>query len=91
MFIFVLIFFIYLRSYRLLNLLPHLRFTIWEEKEAEFHDKLQKLKNPEVFEVCNLKSVVREIKECVTKVRNFKCMYFLTYTITIYTISYTLT
>ncbi|XP_026763022.2 gamma-tubulin complex component 4 isoform X2 [Galleria mellonella] len=43
------------------------RFTIWEEKEAEFHDKLQKLKNPEVFEVCNLRSVVRDIKECVTK------------------------
>ncbi|XP_059060832.1 gamma-tubulin complex component 4 [Achroia grisella] len=43
------------------------RFTIWEEKEAEFHDKLQKLKNPEEFEVTNLRSVVREIKECVTK------------------------
>ncbi|KAG6449693.1 hypothetical protein O3G_MSEX006182 [Manduca sexta] len=43
------------------------RFTIWEEKEAEFHEKLQKLKNPEVFEVCNLRSVVRDIKECVTK------------------------
>ncbi|CAG9564079.1 unnamed protein product [Danaus chrysippus] len=43
------------------------RFTIWEEKEAEFHEKLQKLKTPEYFEVCNLRSVVREIKECVTK------------------------
>ncbi|XP_045777470.1 gamma-tubulin complex component 4 isoform X1 [Maniola jurtina] len=43
------------------------RFTIWEEKEAEFHEKLQKLKTPEVFEVCNLRGVVREIKECVTK------------------------
>ncbi|CAH2042308.1 unnamed protein product, partial [Iphiclides podalirius] len=43
------------------------RFTIWEEKEAEFHEKLQKLKDPEVFEVCNLRCVVREIKECVTK------------------------
>ncbi|XP_026320640.1 gamma-tubulin complex component 4 [Hyposmocoma kahamanoa] len=43
------------------------RFTIWEEKEAEFHDKLEKLKNPDVFEVCNLRTVVREIKECVTK------------------------
>ncbi|PZC83790.1 hypothetical protein B5X24_HaOG206947 [Helicoverpa armigera] len=43
------------------------RFTIWEEKEAEFHEKLQKLKNPEVFEVCNLRGVIREIKECVTK------------------------
>lgn len=45
------------------------RFTIWEEKEAEFHTKLQTLKNPEVFEVSNMRSVVREIKECVTKVR----------------------
>ncbi|CAF4806339.1 unnamed protein product [Pieris macdunnoughi] len=43
------------------------RFTIWEEKEAEFHEKLQKLKNPDEFEVCHLKSVVRDIKECVTK------------------------
>ncbi|XP_028156765.1 gamma-tubulin complex component 4 isoform X1 [Ostrinia furnacalis] len=43
------------------------RFTIWEEKEAEFHTKIQKLKNPEVFEVATLRSVVREIKECVTK------------------------
>ncbi|CAK1584610.1 unnamed protein product [Parnassius mnemosyne] len=43
------------------------RFTIWEEKEAEFHEKLQKLKDPEIFEVCNLRCVVREIKECVTK------------------------
>ncbi|XP_026742144.1 gamma-tubulin complex component 4 homolog isoform X2 [Trichoplusia ni] len=43
------------------------RFTIWEDKEAEFHEKLQKLKNPEVFEVCNLRGVIREIKECVTK------------------------
>ncbi|CAG4946908.1 unnamed protein product [Colias eurytheme] len=43
------------------------RFTIWEEKEAEFHEKLQKLKNPDEFEVCNLKNVVRDIKECVTK------------------------
>ncbi|CAH0724383.1 unnamed protein product, partial [Brenthis ino] len=43
------------------------RFTIWEEKEAEFHEMLQKLKDPEVFEVYNLRSVVREIKECVTK------------------------
>lgn len=46
-----------------------LRFTIWEEKEAEFHEKLQRLKNPDDFEVCNLRTVVREIKECVTKVR----------------------
>lgn len=44
------------------------RFTIWEEKEAVFHEKLQQLKNPEVFEVNSLRSVVREIKECVTKV-----------------------
>ncbi|XP_045452520.1 gamma-tubulin complex component 4 [Melitaea cinxia] len=43
------------------------RFTIWEEKEAEFHEKLQKLKTLEEFEVHNLRSVVREIKECVTK------------------------
>ncbi|KAL4714997.1 hypothetical protein ACJJTC_003148 [Scirpophaga incertulas] len=43
------------------------RFTIWEEKEAEFHNKLQKLKDPEVFEVVNLRGVIREIKECVTK------------------------
>ncbi|KAJ0174180.1 hypothetical protein K1T71_010326 [Dendrolimus kikuchii] len=43
------------------------RFTIWEEKEAEFHEKLQKLKKPEFFEVLNLRGVVREIKECVTK------------------------
>ncbi|XP_022821178.1 gamma-tubulin complex component 4 [Spodoptera litura] len=43
------------------------RFTIWEDKEAEFHEKLQKLKDPEVFEVCNLRGVIREIKECVTK------------------------
>ncbi|XP_075981312.1 gamma-tubulin complex component 4 [Anticarsia gemmatalis] len=43
------------------------RFTIWEDKEAEFHEKLQKLKNPDVFEVCNLRGVIREIKECVTK------------------------
>ncbi|XP_013163119.1 PREDICTED: gamma-tubulin complex component 4 [Papilio xuthus] len=43
------------------------RFTIWEEKEAEFHNKLQQLKEPEVFEVYNLRCVVREIKECVTK------------------------
>ncbi|CAK1551070.1 unnamed protein product [Leptosia nina] len=43
------------------------RFTIWEEKEAEFHEKLQKLKNPEEFEVCHLKNVIRDIKECVTK------------------------
>ncbi|XP_072942536.1 gamma-tubulin complex component 4 [Epargyreus clarus] len=43
------------------------RFTIWEEKESEFHEKLQNLKKPEVFEVCNLRAVVREIKECVTK------------------------
>lgn len=43
------------------------RFTIWEEKEAEFHDKLQALKSPEVFEVANLRGVIREIKECVTK------------------------
>ncbi|CAH0764361.1 unnamed protein product [Diatraea saccharalis] len=43
------------------------RFTIWEEKEAEFHNKLQTLKNPEVFEVANLRCVIRDIKECVTK------------------------
>ncbi|XP_023954385.2 gamma-tubulin complex component 4 isoform X2 [Bicyclus anynana] len=43
------------------------RFTIWEENEAEFHEKLQKLKNPKDFEVSNLRGVVREIKECVTK------------------------
>lgn len=43
------------------------RFTIWEDKEAEFHEKLQKLKEPEIFEVCNLRGVIREIKECVTK------------------------
>ncbi|KAG7301406.1 hypothetical protein JYU34_014351 [Plutella xylostella] len=43
------------------------RFTIWEENEAEFHEKLQSLKNPQEFEVCNLRNVVREIKECVTK------------------------
>ncbi|KAI8420077.1 hypothetical protein MSG28_008663 [Choristoneura fumiferana] len=43
------------------------RFTIWEDKEAEFHEKLQKFKDPESFEVYNLRSVVREIKECVTK------------------------
>ncbi|XP_049877341.1 gamma-tubulin complex component 4 [Pectinophora gossypiella] len=43
------------------------RFTIWEEKEAEFHEKLQKLKTPETLEVCHLRVVVREIKECVTK------------------------
>ncbi|KPJ14748.1 Gamma-tubulin complex component 4 [Papilio machaon] len=43
------------------------RFTIWEEKESEFHSKLQQLKEPEVFEVYNLRCVVREIKECVTK------------------------
>lgn len=44
------------------------RFTIWEEKEAEFHEKLQNLKKPKFFEVSNLRGVVREIKECVTKV-----------------------
>ncbi|XP_053614341.1 gamma-tubulin complex component 4 isoform X2 [Plodia interpunctella] len=43
------------------------RFTIWEEKEAEFHEKLQKLKDPEVFEFCNFRGVIRDIKECVTK------------------------
>ncbi|KAI5633776.1 spc97 / spc98 family domain-containing protein [Phthorimaea operculella] len=42
------------------------RFTIWDEKEAEFHEKLQTLKNPEMLEVCHLRTVVREIKECVT-------------------------
>ncbi|XP_028029212.1 gamma-tubulin complex component 4 isoform X1 [Bombyx mandarina] len=43
------------------------RFTIWEDKESEFHEKLQKLKDPDNFEVHNLRSVIREIKECVTK------------------------
>ncbi|KOB57342.1 Gamma-tubulin complex component 4 (Gcp-4), partial [Operophtera brumata] len=42
-------------------------FTIWEEKEAVFHERLQQLKNPEVFEVCGLRNVVLDIKECVTK------------------------
>ncbi|XP_041984391.1 gamma-tubulin complex component 4 [Aricia agestis] len=44
-----------------------MRFTVWEEKEAEFHEKLQNLKDTEAFEVCDLRSVVRDIKECVTK------------------------
>ncbi|XP_013187642.2 gamma-tubulin complex component 4 [Amyelois transitella] len=43
------------------------RFTIWEEKEAEFHEKLQKLKDLEGFEFCNFRGVIRDIKECVTK------------------------
>ncbi|RVE53749.1 hypothetical protein evm_001641 [Chilo suppressalis] len=43
------------------------RFTIWEEKEAEFHNTLQSLKKPEVIEVANLRCVIRDIKECVTK------------------------
>ncbi|XP_068620049.1 gamma-tubulin complex component 4 [Battus philenor] len=43
------------------------RFTIWEEKESVFHEKIQKLKDPEVFEVGNLRSVIRDIKVCVTK------------------------
>ncbi|XP_063626450.1 gamma-tubulin complex component 4 [Cydia splendana] len=43
------------------------RFTIWEDKEAEFHEKLQKFKDPELFEIYNLRNVVREINECVTK------------------------
>lgn len=53
------------------------RFTIWEDKEAEFHEKLQKLKNPEEFEVCNLRGIIREIKECVTKVTKNKKHYCL--------------
>lgn len=42
------------------------RFTIWEEKESMFNEKLHKLKGVD-FEISDLRMVVHDIKECVTK------------------------